>query len=235
MNYTLKTSITALSAAILLGCGAAQSTAPEQNNIATATSSEAQNKTQIQTVSSGQTEKAILAGGCFWCMESDYDKLPGVINVVSGFSGDDLRNPTYRNHAQHVEVVEVTYDPAIVSYDEILDYYWLHIDPTDDGGQFCDRGHAYIPVIFANPNQIAIANASKAEIERTKPFADPIVVPVLPAKEFWPAEEYHQDFYQKNPAHYNRYRKGCRRDAVINSLWGSQKKVKANTSYGSGN
>jgi len=183
---------------------------------------------------SGQTDTAILAGGCFWCMESDFEKLPGVIDVVSGYTGDDLLNPTYRNHAQHVEAVEVTFDPQTVSYDEILNYYWHHIDPTDDGGQFCDRGHAYIPVIYARPDQLAQANASKATVEQTKPFSAPIVVPVLPAKEFWIAEEYHQDYYKKNPGNYNRYRKGCRRDAVVKSLWGEAKTVKANTSYGSG-
>jgi len=121
-----------------------------------------------------------------------------------------------------------------ISYNELLDYYWQHVDPTDNGGQFCDRGHAYIPVIYARPDQVEQAETSKANIERTKPFKAPIVVPVLPAKEFWLAEGYHQDYYKKNPAHYKRYRKGCRRDAVINSLWGSAKKVKANTSYGSG-
>jgi len=184
---------------------------------------------------SGQTDTAILAGGCFWCVESDFEKLPGVIESVSGYTGDDLQNPTYRKHGRHVEAVEITFDPTVISYDQLLDYYWRHIDPTDNGGQFCDRGHAYIPVIYARSDQLAQAEASKANIEKTKPFSAPIRVPVLPAKTFWKAEEYHQDYYKKNPAHYNRYRKGCRRDAVVNSLWGDNKKVKANTSYGSGN
>jgi len=184
---------------------------------------------------SGQTDTAILAGGCFWCVESDFEKLPGVYEAVSGYSGGDLQNPTYRNHGQHVEVAKITFDPTVISYDEILDYYWRHIDPTDDGGQFCDRGHAYIPVIYARPDQLAQAKASKANIEKTKPFSAPIRVPVLPAKTFWKAEEYHQNYYKKNPAHYNRYRKGCRRDAVVKSLWGDSNNAKANTSYGSGN
>lgn len=184
---------------------------------------------------SGQTDTAILAGGCFWCVESDFEKLPGVYEAVSGYSGGDQQNPTYRNHGQHVEVAKITFDPTVISYDDILDYYWRHIDPTDNGGQFCDRGHAYIPVIYARPDQKAQAEASKANIEKTKPFSAPIRVPVLPAKTFWKAEEYHQDYYKKNPAHYNRYRKGCRRDAVVKSLWGSKKAVKSNTSYGSGN
>ena len=171
---------------------------------------------------SGQTDTAILAGGCFWCVESDFEKLPGVYEAVSGYSGGDQQNPTYRNHGQHVEVAKITFDPTVISYDDILDYYWRHIDPTDNGGQFCDRGHAYIPVIYARPDQKAQAEASKANIEKTKPFSAPIRVPVLPAKTFWKAEEYHQDYYKKNPAHYNRYRKGCRRDAVVKSLWGSK-------------
>ena len=184
---------------------------------------------------SGQTDTAILAGGCFWCVESDFEKLPGVYEAVSGYSGGDLQNPTYRNHGQHVEVAKITFDPSVISYEKILDYYWRHIDPTDNGGQFCDRGHAYIPVIYARPDQIEQAKASKTNIEKTKPFSAPIRVPVLTAKTFWKAEDYHQDYYKKNPAHYNRYRKGCRRDAVVKALWGREKAVKANTSYGSGN
>ena len=184
---------------------------------------------------SGQTDTAILAGGCFWCVESDFEKLPGVYEAVSGYSGGDLQNPTYRNHGKHVEVAKITFDPTVISYDEILNYYWRHIDPTDNGGQFCDRGHAYIPVIYARPDQLEQAKASKAEIEKVKPFSEPIRVPILPAKTFWKAEEYHQDFYKKNPRRYNSYRTGCRRDAVVKSLWGTKKPVKANTSYGSGN
>jgi len=206
--------------------------------LAACTQAQSTESPQLETTKvefSGKTDTAILAGGCFWCMESDFEKLSGVIDVVSGYTGDDLQNPTYRNHAQHVEAVKVTFDPQQISYDEILDYYWRHIDPTDNGGQFCDRGHAYIPVIYARPDQLTQAKVSKAEIEQIKPFAAPIRVPVLPAKEFWLAEGYHQDYYKKNPGPYNRYRKGCRRDAVVNGLWGNSKAVKANTAYGSGN
>jgi len=177
----------------LAACTQAQSTESSQ--------AEAPTVAPTKVEFSGRTDTAILAGGCFWCIESDFEKLSGVVDVVSGYTGDDLRNPTYRNHAQHVEAVKVTFDPQTISYDEILDYYWRHIDPTDNGG---------------------------------KPFAAPIRVPVLPAKEFWLAEEYHQDYYKKNPGPYNRYRKGCRRDAVVNGLWGSSKAVKADKSYGSG-
>ncbi len=212
--------ITLIFAVVLAACTSAQS-------------AETPSKPDVQL--SGQTDTAILAGGCFWCVESDFEKLPGVIESVSGYTGDDLQNPTYRNHGRHVEAAKITFDPSIISYDQLLDYYWRHIDPTDNGGQFCDRGHAYIPVIYARPDQVTQAEASKANIEKTKPFSKPIRVPILAAKTFWDAEEYHQDYYKKNPAHYNRYRKGCRRDAVVKSLWGDSKKVKANTSYGSGN
>lgn len=190
--------------ALLAACSSAQSTetfAPETAKL------------------SGQKDTAIFAGGCFWCVESDFEKLPGVYEAVSGYSGGDMQNPTYRNHGQHVEVAKIIFDPTVVTYDELLGYYWRHIDPTDSTGQFCDKGNAYIPVIYARPDQKAIAEASKAEIEKTKPFSDPIVVPVLPAKTFWDAEDYHQDYYKKNPRRYNFYRKGCGRDARIKQLW----------------
>jgi len=172
---------------------------------------------------SGQTDSAIFAGGCFWCVESDFEHLPGVIEAVSGYSGGYLRNPTYRNHGEHVEVAKIVFDPTIVSYDELLDFYWRHIDPTDPYGQFCDKGHAYISVIYARPDQIEAARASKAEVEQSKPFSAPIVTEVLPAKEFWTAEDYHQDYYKKNPLRYNGYRKACGRDARVKALWGASK------------
>jgi len=149
--------ITLTFAALLAACSSAQS---------------AESPSQPEATLSGQTDTAILGGGCFWCIESDFEKLPGVYESVSGYSGDDMQNPTYRNHG---------IDPTVISYDEILDYYWRHIDPTDNGGQFCDRGNAYIPVIYARPDQLAQAKASKAEIEEIKPFSDPIRVPILPA------------------------------------------------------
>ena len=166
------------------------------------------------------SDTAIFAGGCFWCVESDFEKLDGVYEVISGYTGDDMQNPTYRNHGRHVEGTKVIFNPAVISYETLLDFYWKHIDPTDDGGQFCDRGHAYIPVIYARPDQLEAAEASKAEVERTKPFSAPIVVPILAAKTFWDAEDYHQDYYKKNPTNYNRYRKGCGRDQRVQQLWG---------------
>ncbi len=166
------------------------------------------------------SDTAIFAGGCFWCVESDFEKLDGVYEVISGYTGDDMQNPTYRNHGRHVEGAKVIFNPEVISYEALLDFYWKHIDPTDDGGQFCDRGHAYIPVIYARPDQLEAAEASKVEVEKTKPFSAPIVVPILAAKTFWDAEDYHQDYYKKNPTNYNRYRKGCGRDQRIQQLWG---------------
>lgn len=165
-------------------------------------------------------DTAIVAGGCFWCVESDFEKLPGVYEVISGYTGGDMPSPTYRDHGQHVEGAKIIFDPAVISYDELLDHYWTHVDPTDSGGQFCDRGNAYIPVIYARPDQLEMAQASKAEIEQTKPFSDPIVVPIRPAKTFWTAEDYHQDYYKKNPIRYKLYRTGCGRDNRIEQLWG---------------
>lgn len=165
-------------------------------------------------------DTAIVAGGCFWCVESDFEKLPGVYEVISGYTGGELPSPTYRNHGEHVEGAKIIFDPAVISYNEILDHYWTHVDPTDDGGQFCDRGHAYIPVIYARPDQRDIAEASKAQIGQTKPFSEPIRVPILEAKTFWNAEDYHQDYYKKNPIRYKIYRKGCGRDNRIQQLWG---------------
>ena len=167
------------------------------------------------------SDTAIVAGGCFWCVESDFEKLPGVIEVVSGYSGGDMQNPTYRNHGEHVEVAKIIFDPNTITYSELLDHYWLSIDPTDDGGQFCDRGNAYIPVIYARPDQMEAAENSKAEIKKIKPFSDPIKVPIRAAKTFWDAEDYHQDYYKKNPVRYKLYRNGCGRDKRLQQLWGS--------------
>lgn len=168
---------------------------------------------------SGQTDTAIFAGGCFWCVESDFEHLPGVIEAVSGYSGADTQNPTYRDHGQHLEVAKVIFDPTIVTYEDLLDFYWLHVDPTDPDGQFCDKGNAYKTAIYARPDQIEAARASKAHIEKTKPFQADIVTPVLPAKTFWDAEDYHQNYYKKNPVRYKYYRNGCGRDKRLAQLW----------------
>lgn len=172
-----------------------------------------------------ETRSAVLAGGCFWCVESDYEKLDGIIEVVSGYSGGHVDNPTYRQVTSgttgHIEVARIDYDPDRISYPQILDFFWRHIDPTDDGGQFCDRGPQYRPAVFyANAEQKAIAERSLENLRQTKPFDQPIRVELLPASTFYPAEDYHQDYYKKNPIRYKYYRFSCGRDARIEALWG---------------
>jgi peptide-methionine (S)-S-oxide reductase len=166
-------------------------------------------------------EKAVFAGGCFWCMESLYQEVEGVTDVVSGFTGGTLENPTYSgNHEGHYEAVEVTYDPAVLSYQDLLDLYWVNIDPFDDRGQFCDKGPSYRSAIFfADEDQLALAQASKARVEARFPERE-VVTEILPDAKFWPVEEYHQDYYRKNPIRYRYYRFGCRRDARLEEIWG---------------
>ncbi|MDX2481381.1 MAG: peptide-methionine (S)-S-oxide reductase MsrA [Desulfuromusa sp.] len=169
---------------------------------------------------------AVVAGGCFWCMESDFEKLEGVTDVISGFAGGTIENPTYNgNHSGHYEAVEITYDPQKLSYKQLLDYYWLHIDPFDDGGQFCDRGHSYLAAIFvANDLEKKVAEESKVETQAMFPDQK-IVTPILPATIFWPIqgeESYHQDYYKENPIRYNYYRWGCGRDQRVKEIWGDK-------------
>ncbi len=172
------------------------------------------------------TAVATFAGGCFWCMEPPYDKLPGVISTTSGYMGGTVKNPTYEEvsagRTGHTEVVQVSYDPAKVSYEQLLEVFWKNIDPTVKDRQFCDSGTHYRTSIFVHTDQQKkLADNSKALLSMTKPFKDPIVTPVLAAADFWPAEEYHQNYYIKNPVRYNYYRTGCGRDARLKSLWGS--------------
>ena len=169
---------------------------------------------------------AVLAGGCFWCMESDFEKLDGVTDVISGFTGGTLQNPTYNgNHEGHYEAVEITYDPEKLNYRQLLDYYWVQIDPFDDGGQFCDRGHSYLAAIFvADDQERKIAEESKKEVQKLFPERT-IVTPLLPTTTFWPIqgeESYHQDFYKKNPIRYNFYRWNCGRDQRLKEVWGDK-------------
>jgi methionine-S-sulfoxide reductase len=170
-------------------------------------------------------ETAILAGGCFWCIESDFEKLEGVVDVISGYTGGQLENPTYKQVSTggsgHLEAVVVTFDPARVNYGQILDYFWRHIDPTRDDGQFCDRGGQYRPAIFyQGTKQKAVAESSRARIERSKPFPEAIKVELIPASTFYPAEDYHQDYSRKNPIRYRYYRYSCGRDKRVAELWG---------------
>lgn len=173
-----------------------------------------------------QADKAILAGGCFWCMESDFEKLAGVTDVISGFTGGSVKNPTYNgDHTGHYESVEITYDPNKVSYKQLLDYYWVQIDPFDAGGQFCDRGHSYMSAVFvANEKERAIAEASKKAVEAEFP-GQTVATKILPTTTFYPIkgnESYHQDYYKKNPIRYKFYRWNCGRDQRLKEIWGDK-------------
>ena len=174
-------------------------------------------------------ESAIFAGGCFWCVEKDFEEVPGVVEVVSGYSGGVLDNPTYKQvsytETGHFEAAEVIYDPDVVSYRELVDYFWTTVDPTDDSGQFCDKGSSYRTAVFVTPEQRAEAEASLAAVRASKPFSDPIVTPILDAVTFYDAEGYHQDYYRKNPVRYKAYRTSCRRDARLKKLWGDGAKA----------
>ncbi len=176
--------------------------------------------------SSVMADKAILAGGCFWCMESDFEKLPGVTDVVSGFTGGTLKNPTYNgDHTGHYEAVEITYDADKVSYQALLDHYWVNIDPFDARGQFCDKGPSYLSAIFvANDKERAIAEQSKKAV--VEEFSDQkVVTPILPVSTFYPItgkESYHQDYYKNNPVRYKYYRWNCGRDQRLKEIWGDR-------------
>ena len=179
--------------------------------------------------SKARLESAVLGGGCFWCIEADYEKLDGVVDVVSGYTGGHIKNPTYKQVSAggsgHIEVVKVTYDANKITYSQILDYFWRQIDPTRDDGQFCDSGPQYRPAIFyQDETQKKLAIASTKQIEQTKPFAQPLKVELIQASTFYPAEDYHQDYYKKNPLRYNFYRYNCGRDARVEQLWGESKK-----------
>ncbi|MCP4342378.1 MAG: peptide-methionine (R)-S-oxide reductase MsrB [Desulfobulbaceae bacterium] len=168
------------------------------------------------------TEMALFAGGCFWCMEKPFEILDGVISVTSGYAGGTTKMPTYQNYeaGHHIEVVQIAYDPLKASYDKLLDTFWQQIDPTDSGGQFVDRGHAYSSgIFFYNNIQKELAMASKNKLEQSGIFAKPLVTPIAVAPDFWPAEEYHQDYYKKNPLRYGFYRGGSGRDTFLNKHW----------------
>ena len=171
-------------------------------------------------------DKTILAGGCFWCMEADYEKLEGVTDVVSGFTGGTLKNPTYNgNHEGHYESVEITYDPDKVSYKDLLDYYWVNIDPFDDTGQFCDKGPEYLTAIFvANDTERKLAEQSKRKVVEQFPN-EKVVTPIINASIFYPIkgnESYHQDYYKKSAVRYKIYRWNCGRDKRLKEVWGDK-------------
>lgn len=180
-----------------------------------------------QTPAAPATARAIFAGGCFWCVESDFDKVDGVISTTSGYTGGNVPNPTYEQvsgkRTGHAEAVEVVFDPRKVSYAQLVEYFWHTIDPTTKNQQFCDVGTPYRTAIFAlDAEQLRIAQESKARLEKSKPFRDPIVTEIVLAGPFYPAEEYHQDYYKKNPLRYSFYRNGCGRDARLKQLWGDK-------------
>ena len=195
---------------------------------ATETDSKSEEKTpdaaSKATDPSVETKTAVFAGGCFWCMEPPFEKLKGVLGVVSGYAGGAEKNPTYEQVSAgstgHAEVVQVTYDPSKVTYDELLDVFWKNVDPTVKDRQFCDKGAQYRTGIFyADDAQKKAAEASKAALAKEKPFEAEIVTEISPFDAFWPAEEYHQDYYKKHPIRYAYYRRGCGRDARLKEVW----------------
>jgi peptide-methionine (S)-S-oxide reductase len=172
-------------------------------------------------------EIATFAGGCFWCVESDFDTVPGVLRTISGYTGGTSIDPTYKQVSAggsgHREAVRIFFDPKKVSYAALLEIFWRSVDPTDDGGQFCDRGESYKTAIFAHSaEQKRLAQASKEKLQRSGVLKRPIVTPIHTARPFYPAEDYHQDFYKKSRVRYKIYRFGCGRDARIRTIWGKE-------------
>ena len=205
MRITLSRFVTAL-AGLMLGVAL----------VATAAEPGTQSKT---------TATAVFAGGCFWCMEPPYDALPGVVATTSGFTGGQKANPSYKEvsggNTGHIEAVQIAYDPAKVSYEKLLEVYWRNVDPLDGGGQFCDRGHEYTTAIFyQNEEQKKLAEQSKSAIE--KQLKRPVATIIRPAAPFYAAEDYHQDYYLKNPLRYKYYRYSCGRDQRLEKLWGKK-------------
>ncbi|MCH9648339.1 MAG: peptide-methionine (S)-S-oxide reductase MsrA [Deltaproteobacteria bacterium] len=200
--------------------GNAGAAAPESDSPRTSTSRD--------DIAAADIEVAIFAGGCFWCTESDFEKVEGVISAVSGYIGGHQDNPTYNEvsagRTGHTEAVRIEFDTTQISYEEMLETFWYSIDPTTPDRQFCDRGSQYRSGIFyLDEDQKAAALQSLAEIEATKPFSDPIVTEITAADTFFPAEDYHQDFYKKSPGRYYSYRRGCGRDARLEQIWGEKK------------
>jgi peptide-methionine (S)-S-oxide reductase len=171
------------------------------------------------------TATATFAGGCFWCVESDFDKLDGVLSTTSGYTGGTVANPSYEmvssKQTGHAEAVQIVFDPRRISYEQLLQHFWHNIDPTVKDQQFCDHGSPYRTVIFAHDaTQLQAAKASRDALEKSKPFKEPIVTEIVMAGPFYPAEAYHQDYYKKNPVRYQFYRTSCGRDARLKELWG---------------
>jgi peptide methionine sulfoxide reductase msrA/msrB len=178
-------------------------------------------------VDRSNTAKATFAGGCFWCVEADFEKLPGVLEAISGYTGGSERKPSYKQvssgNTGHVEAVQILYDPGQVSYAHLVEFFWRHVDPTDAKGQFVDRGSQYGTAIFyADEDQKRIAEHSRQQLDESGRFDRPVVTPILPAGEFYEAEEYHQDYYKKNPIRYRFYRFNSGRDRFLNQTWSKE-------------
>ncbi|MEO0546225.1 MAG: peptide-methionine (S)-S-oxide reductase MsrA [Pseudomonadota bacterium] len=170
-------------------------------------------------------KEAIFAGGCFWCIEKDFEHVDGVVDVFSGYTGGTNTNPTYQNHGKyrHREVVKIIYDDTKTSYARLLEIFWRSVDPTDAGGQFCDRGHSYTTAVYATDGeQLALAQAQKDALNSTNLLGKPVVTEIAMAQKVTPAEDYHQDYYKKNPVRYKYYRYRCGRDQGVKALWGNE-------------
>lgn len=185
--------------------------------------------------SSEKLQEAIFAGGCFWCMESDFEKVDGVEDVISGYTNGSEENPNYKNYAKygHLEAVQISYDPLKITYRELLEIFWHRIDPIDGGGQFCDRGHGYTSAIFyKTKEEKLLAEQSKQQLDNSGRFKEPIITPIVKASVFYPAEDYHQDYYKRNKLKYEFYRFNCGRDQRLKELWGGDmiyEKIKKET------
>ncbi len=180
---------------------------------------------QAPAASAAATAKATFAGGCFWCMEPPFDRLDGVLSTTSGYAGGKTPNPTYEDVSSggtgHAEVVQVIYDPAKVSYERLLEVFWRNVDPVAKNQQFCDVGSQYrTAILYHDEVQKELAERSRADLETRKPFTGAVVTEIVPVGTFYPAEDYHQDYYLKNPVRYKVYRNGCGRDARLKELWG---------------
>jgi peptide methionine sulfoxide reductase msrA/msrB len=178
---------------------------------------------KTMTITKASIDTATFAGGCFWCVESDFEKVPGVVKVISGYSGGTQDNPTYETYGEkgHIEVVQVYYDPAKVTYQQLLDVFWRHIDPTDPDGQFADRGRQYrSAIIYHNEEQKEIAEHSKAALNKSGRFQKPVITEIIKFTKFYEAEAYHQDYYKINPLRYKYYRHGSGRDQFLDKAWG---------------
>jgi len=183
------------------------------------------------------TASAVFAGGCFWCTESDFEKVGGVVAVISGYTGGRVKNPSYKEVSAggtgHIEAVQVIYDPSKISYGELLEVFWRHVDPTDPGGQFVDRGDQYQSAIFyADAQEKRLAEASRTRLEKSGHFDKPVATLIAPLGTFYPAEEYHQDYYKKNPIRYKWYRAGSGRDAFLKKAWPANDTGLSNTAKG---